>query len=58
MTPRQEWFKKRIDECLESISKLKEINDWIEYKSQAHELARELMYAATEWDRFYRDIGK
>ena len=58
MTPRQEWFKKRINECLQELSKLNESNDWIEYKNQAHELACELLYSTTEWDKYYRQINK
>lgn len=58
MTPRQEWFKKRIDECLSNLAKVNELQDWIEFKNQAHELACELLYATTEWDKYYRSIGK
>lgn len=57
MTPRQEWFKKRVDECLDSIAELKKIDSWALYKKEAHELACELLYATTEWDKYYRDIG-
>ncbi len=58
MNTRQQWFKKRIDECLGSLAELNKIQDWIEFKQQAHELACELLYAATEWDKYYRQIGK
>lgn len=58
MTPRQLWFKRRIDECIDNLSKVNEINNWIEFKNQAHVLACELLYATTEWDKYYREIGK
>lgn len=54
MTPRHLWFKDRIDECLANLDKLNELNDWIEFKNQAHELALELTYAIEQWDKFYR----
>lgn len=58
MTPRQEWFKNRIDECLKELARINELKDWIEFKNQAHELGCELLYATTEWDKYYRAIGK
>lgn len=57
MIPRQVWFKSRIDECLAHITKANELQDWIEFKNQVHELACELLYATTEWDKYYRDIN-
>lgn len=56
MTPRQEWFKNRIDELLLELQRLNRINDRIEFKNQAHLLACELLYATTEWDKYYRNI--
>ncbi len=57
MTPRQEWFKKRIQECLAELARLNGLSDWIEFKNRSHELACELLYATTEWDKYYRNIG-
>lgn len=57
MTPRQEWFKKRIDECLAELARLNELNDWVEFKDGARNLATELLYAANEWDKYYRNIN-
>ena len=57
MTPRQEWFKNRIDECLEELAKLNKIEDRIEFKDKSHDLACELLYACTEWDKYYRNIN-
>jgi hypothetical protein len=54
MPPRQQWFKKRIDECLDQLSRINQIDDWIEFKNQAHELALELLYVTTEWDKYYK----
>lgn len=55
MTPRHLWFKQRIDECLNHLTKLNETSDWIEFKDKAYELACELIYATTEWNRYYKD---
>ena len=57
MTPRQVWFKNRIDECIAELIKLNELQDWIKFKVKAHELACELLYATTEWDKYYRNIS-
>jgi hypothetical protein len=56
MTSRQIWFKNRINECIEELSRLNKIEDWIEFKNQSHDLACELLYATTEWDKYYRNI--
>lgn len=53
MTPRQIWFKNRIIECIEELQRINAIEDWIMFKNKAHDLAKELMYATSEWDKFY-----
>lgn len=57
MISRQQWFLNRIAECIDNLNELKEIKDWIEFKNQAHELAEELLYATTEWDKYYRKVN-
>lgn len=58
LTPRQIWLKRRVEEILSYLAKLKEINDWIEFKKQARELACELLYATNEWEKYYRSINE
>jgi len=58
MISRQEWFKNRIEDCLNELSRVNEIKDWIEFKRQAYELACELLYATTEWDKYYKGNNK
>ena len=55
LTPRQEWLKKRVDECLMALSELnKQPNlSWDDYRVQAKGLASELLYATSEWDKYY-----
>lgn len=57
MISRQAWFKKRIEECLENIAELNKFQNWNEFREQAHELACELLYATSEWDKYYRCAG-
>jgi hypothetical protein len=57
ITPRQAWFRKRIDEAIEEIIHISRIEDWDEYKDKAHEVALEILYATTEWDKYYRNIN-
>lgn len=57
MTPRQIWFKKRIEEAITNLAEVNKIDDWDEFKIQSHHLACELLYATTEWDKYYRNIG-
>jgi len=54
LTSREIWLKQRVVNLLYDLSKLEELRDWIEFKNQAHELAVELLYATTEWDKYYR----
>lgn len=57
MTPRQEWFKKRVRECIIEAQRLDELQDWGKLKSELHLLACELLYVTTEWDKYYREIN-
>lgn len=58
MTPRQVWFKDRIDELIKQLAEVQQIYDWQRYKQIDHEIASELMYVCTEWDKYYRDIDE
>lgn len=54
MTPREIWFKNRIDECLLELEKVNKLQDWNEFKNQAHTVASEILYATSEWDNYYK----
>lgn len=62
LTPRQVWFQNRINECIEELKQLNGAQDWISFKINdyelACELACELIYATTEWDKYYKDINE
>lgn len=53
--PRHFWFKNRIKECIEALKRLEKNNDWELYLKQSLRLANEIKYAATEWEKYYRD---
>ena len=55
MTSRQKWFINRINECIQQLNSV-EVNDWVDYKEKAHEIAVELLYATTEWDKYYKNL--
>lgn len=52
MINRHLWFKKRIADCVTSLQILDEQN-WEEYLKISHEIAKEIAYAATEWEKYY-----
>jgi hypothetical protein len=58
LTLRQEWFKNRIKEIINELNYLENEMSWIRYKEKSHELACELLYATTEWDKYYRNINE
>ena len=58
MIPRHEWFKERIKEIIKSLQEANKEKDWNEFRRIAKELAVELHYATTEWDRYYRDLNE
>lgn len=56
LTPRQEWFKKRVDDCLAELQILNNSQDWNTYRREAFDLAHEIMYATSEWNKYYKDV--
>jgi hypothetical protein len=42
---------------LANIEVLHSLDDWSEYKNTAHDLACELLYITTEWDKYYDNNG-
>jgi len=53
MTPRQEWLKHRVDECLKQLEKLNKLDDRKEFIREALVTAYELLYATSEWEKYY-----
>lgn len=55
LLPRHYWYKDRMMDCIEALNRAEHAEDWDAFKSQAKELARELLYIATEWDKYYKE---
>ena len=53
LQPRQEWLKARVKTIVNMMSLLEQIESWDEYLLQATDLAKELHYAVTEWEKYY-----
>jgi hypothetical protein len=55
MKPRHVWLRLRTMECIIDIENLKHYEDWPSYRKRAKILAEELLYAVTEWEKYYPD---
>lgn len=55
LTPRHFWLKDRIRDCILALQRLEESEDWTLYLKKSLELAKEIQYAAEEWEKFYCD---
>jgi len=53
--PRQLWLKNRIRDCISSLQAIEQNKDWNLYLEKALNLANEIKYAATEWEKCYCD---
>lgn len=53
LIPRHMWLKNRIKDCILAIQKLEEIQDWESYLQNVNDLAQEILYCSTEWEKYY-----
>jgi hypothetical protein len=58
MISRHEWFRKRIAEGITILAGLNERSDWKTFLEKSLEIANELHYAVTEWEKYYNDEKK
>lgn len=58
ITPRHFWLKERIRECISALQRVEETENWDLYLKQSLNLANEIKYAATEWEKHYREENK
>lgn len=56
LLPRQTWLIERVKSCLSNIETFKDQMTWNEYMEKSKELAKELLYACTEWEKFYKNM--
>ena len=53
LTPRHYWYRERVQECLEALLTVN-MRDELDI-DHARELAKELLYCTTEWDKYYNN---
>lgn len=53
LVPRKEWFRQRVRDCIAEIAALDSMANWNEYMGKSLEIAAELTWAATEWEKCY-----
>jgi hypothetical protein len=53
--PRHFWLRMRIVECTESLKRLEVMEDWFAFKKLAKTYAEEILYAVTEWEKYYEE---
>lgn len=52
--PRHFWLKERIHDCVKSLQKLHDSQDWDLYREKSKTLAEEILYCTTEWEKYYK----
>ena len=55
MTARQEWLLQYIKHVMEQIKVYEGLYEWSAYIKNVAEFADELKWAATEWERCYKN---
>jgi len=53
LTPSHFWLRERVLMCIEALERLKNSEDWDEYKKYALIFSEELNYCLKEWDKYY-----
>ena len=55
LTPRCFWLHDRVRDCIDALHRQDLSEDYDEYRKRVKELAEELLYAVTEWEKYYSD---
>ena len=58
LMPRHLWLMERTRSCIEVIERFHDDLNWEQYMIKTKELAEELLYACTEWEKYYKDERK
>lgn len=58
ISPRHFWLHDRTRECIEALYNLDFQEDYDKYREKAKELAVELLYATTEWEKYYKEVNE
>lgn len=54
MTPRQQWLRNYINDCISRIKGAETSQMWDEYLMQIKAMSAEINWAATEWEKCYK----
>lgn len=55
MTPRIEWFKNRLIDLVKELDLITNFESWDIFRKKSKELAEEIIYITTIWDKSYKD---
>jgi len=55
LIPRQVWLINRVQQCVNELEEFKDNFTWEEYMQKSKKIAQELLYACTEWEKYYKD---
>ncbi len=55
LTQRQDWLMERVKECTSSFDNFKDDLTWEQHIYKMKNFAKELLYACTEWEKYYKD---
>lgn len=53
LTTRNFWLQQRAATCVTALHTLSNEEDWEKYKIKAKYFSTELLYAVTEWEKYY-----
>lgn len=55
LLPRQLWLVSRINDCVQNLNQMKLDKDWdwSDFIEHAKNIAEELLYVTTEWEKYY-----
>lgn len=55
LTPRYVWLIQRTSDCIACLDKFRDQTSWEQYMTRAKEMAKEILYCTTEWEKYYKD---
>lgn len=55
LCPRHIWLHDRTRDCIDALYRLDLDENYDRYREKAKELATELHYAVTEWEKYYNE---
>lgn len=56
--PREIWLRNRVMGCLEALRHFQYDENWERFREYSKRFAEELLYAVTEWEKYYQKKDK